>query len=243
MQTFILSLAVFALSACGPKKTPGANPHDMSEAQHEQAAAQEDALAESHAAQFDPNAEFKDVSCGGTNPHGARRICWTSSTNPSAEHLAMAAEHQRMAADHRAASQALVAAEATACAGIAEADRDTSPFDHAEDIASVTPLTESHTAGKATTQVVVGAVVEFRAVPGMTAEWLQRAVDCHIARNASLGHVVPEMPNCPLVPNGASAKVASTGTGFSVSIRSDDPVAAADILARAQRLISSNAPK
>ena len=141
-----------------------------------------------------------------------------------------------MAADHRAASQALVAAEAAACAGIADADRDTSPFEHVEDIASVTPLTESHSAGKATTQEIVGAIVEFRAVPGLTAEWLQRMVDCHIARNAALGHDVPEMPDCPLVPKGASAQVASTGAGFSVAIRSDDPASAKDILARAQRL-------
>ena len=84
----------------------------------------------------------------------------------------------------------------------------------------MTPLTESHSAGKATTQEIVGAIVEFRAVPGLTAEWLQRMVDCHIARNAALGHDVPEMPDCPLVPKGASAQVASTGAGFSVAIRS-----------------------
>ena len=239
MQTFILSLVVFALSACGPKKTPGSDPHDMSEAQHEQAAAQEEALAASDAEQFDPNATVTDVECGGTNPRSARRICWTSTTNPTAEHLAAAAQHEKMAADHRAASQALVAAEERACAGIDEADRAMSPFDHTEDIASVTPLTEHHSAGKATTQVTVGAAVTFRAVPGLTAEWLQRAVDCHIARNASLGNVVPEMPNCPLVPKGATAQVTSTGDGFSVAIRSDDPASAKDILARAQRLTPS----
>ena len=232
-------LAALALSACAPKKTPGSDPSDMSQAQHQQEAAQQEALAASHAAQFDPNATVTDVACGATNPHGARRICWTSTTNPSAEHLATADEHRRMAADHRAASQALVAAEASACAGIADPDRDMSPFEHVQDIASVAPLTESHTAGKATTQEIVGAVVEFRAVPGLTAEWLQRMVDCHIARNAALGNAVPEMPDCPLVPKGATAQVTSTGAGFSVAIRSDDPAAAKDILARAQRLASS----
>jgi hypothetical protein len=44
------------------------------------------------------------------------------------------------------------------------------------------------------------------------------------------------MPNCPLVPKGASAAVTSTGSGFAVTIRSDDEQAAADILARARRL-------
>ena len=239
MQTFILSLVVFALSACGPKKTPGSDPNDMSQAQHAQAAAEQKAIAEGHAEQFDPSASVAEVACGATNPHGARRVCWTSTTNPTAEHVAVAAQHEKMAADHRAASQALVAAEERACAGIDEADRAMSPFDHTEDIASVTPITEPHTAGKTITQVTKGATITFRAVPGMTAEWLQRAVDCHIARNASLGNVVPEMPNCPLVPAGVQARVTSTGSGFAVEIRSDDPAAAADVLARAQRLVPS----
>jgi len=43
-----------------------------------------------------------------------------------------------MAADHRAAAQALRDAEGTSCGGIAESDRDVSPFDHREDITSVT---------------------------------------------------------------------------------------------------------
>jgi hypothetical protein len=82
----------------------------------------------------------------------------------------------------------------------------------------------------------VGTVVTFRAVPGMTAEWLQRVVNCHLARNASLGHAVPEMPECPRVPRGAQARVRSTGDGFAVEIRSDDEAAAREILARARRL-------
>jgi hypothetical protein len=48
----------------------------------------------------------------------------------------------------------------------------------------------------------------------MTAEWLQRLTDCHIARNAALGHVAPAMPDCPLVPMGVTARVTSTGGGF-----------------------------
>ncbi len=73
----------------------------------------------------------------------------------------------------------------------------------------------------------------------MTTEWVQRVVDCHVARNASLGHIVPEMPNCPLVVKGAQARVTSTGNGFAVEIRSSDPAGAQEILARAQRLVLS----
>lgn len=73
----------------------------------------------------------------------------------------------------------------------------------------------------------------------MTAEWLQRLVDCHLARNASLGHSVPELPDCPLVPKGVEAQVLSTGSGFAVNVRADDPATSEEIFARARRLVGS----
>jgi hypothetical protein len=150
------------------------------------------------------------------------------------------------AADHRAASAALREAEERACVGVSPDDRDMSPFERVEDIASVEPLIERTGTSKAPSQRTAGAVVTFRATSGMTAEWLQRVVDCHLARNASLGHTVPEMPISPLVPNSASARVTSTGNGFAVAIHSDDSSTAQEILSRAQRLrpspVSSAAP-
>jgi len=227
-----ISILGLAAAACA-SATPGSRPHDMSAAQHEREGEAHARTAEGHAGQYDPSA-----SC---SPRGGRGgaladTCWTSVSNPTAEHQRAAEEHRRHAADHRAASAALRDAEARACVGIGPDDRDMSPFDHVEDIVSVEALTERTGTSKAPSQRSVGAVVTFRAVPGMTAEWLQRVVDCHVARNASLGHVVPEMPNCPLVPNGAQARVTSTGSGFAVAIRSDDPATARDILARAERL-------
>jgi len=60
-----------------------------------------------------------------------------------------------------------------------------SPFDHPEDIISVTPSKQSAASASKLMPVehLTGAVVTFRAVPGMTAEWLQRVVDCHLARS------------------------------------------------------------
>lgn len=49
-----------------------------------------------------------------------------------------------------------------------------SPFVHREDIASVAPLTEPGEGLKLPTTELRGAVVTFRAIPGMTAEWVQR---------------------------------------------------------------------
>jgi hypothetical protein len=84
----------------------------------------------------------------------------------------------------------------------------------------------------------MGAIITFRAVKGMTAQWLQRVVDCHLARNAALGHELPEMAYCPLVPKDVSAHVSATDTGFAVAVRSDDATTAAEILGRARSLVT-----
>jgi hypothetical protein len=143
-----------------------------------------------------------------------------------------------LAAEHRAASQALRDAEARACVGLADADRDMSPFAHREDVASVQPLTVKSAVGKfGSSTRTMGAVVILRAVPGLTAQWLQRVVDCHVARNGALGHDAAEMPDCPLVPNGITANVTPTETGFAVAIQSDDPAVAQEVLRRTQGLV------
>jgi hypothetical protein len=221
-------------AACA--STPGARPHDMSAAQHDREAQAHAGTAQGHADQYEPAAQAEQKQCAPAGSQGPG-VCWTSAVNPTAQHNQEAAEHRRHAADHRAASVALRDAEARACAGIEPDDRDISPFEHTEDIISITPLTQQAGSRETdTTERTVGAVVTFRAVPGMTAEWLQRVVDCHLARNASLGHAVPEMADCPLVPRGVQARVRSTGDGFAVEIRSDDAATAREILARAKRL-------
>lgn len=238
-----------AFSACAStslaigcaRQTPGAHPHDMSAAQHEAMARQEHSEAEAHSARFDPNAGRERSRCpaGGAAAAGSGAdVCWTTTTNPTKEHLEHAEEHRKRAADHRAASQALRDAEARACIGIREEDRDESPFDHREDIESVEKLYSPPSGGKNPTRRFEGATVAFRAVPGMTAQWLQRVVDCHLARNAALGHEVPEMAYCPLVPKGVTASVTATQAGFAVAIRGEDTEVANEIWRRAQALLT-----
>lgn len=232
----MLSLVALGCAAA----TPGASPHDMSAAHHESQASDHDRRSAEHAAEYDPKARESDVRCGGSRQRANAILeagaCWTSTRNPTAAHARQAAEHRRHAADHRAASANLRRAEAEACQGIAGDDRDMSPFAHVEDIASVEELRESAGVRDPSTRLR-GAIVTFRAVQGMTAEWLQRLIDCHVARNSALGHVVPEMADCPLVPKGVSARVTSTGSGFAVSIAGEDNTAAEEILARSRRLL------
>jgi hypothetical protein len=193
----------------------------MSAAAHEREADQHDRMADDEGARTAPGCDPNVV------------VCWT----PSRRDPDLVASHRRIAAQHRAASTALRDAEANACTGIAPDDRDVSPFERRADIAAVHPLIEQHLSSKQSTSRTVGATVTIRAVPGLTAEWLQRVVDCHLARNAALGHDVLEMPDCPLVPNGATARVHSARGAFAIDIRSDDQTTAADILARANRLV------
>jgi hypothetical protein len=221
------------LAACA-STTSGARPHDMGAAQHQAAAEREEQASEPHAAQYNPNAAVTRERCASSRAYDV--ACWTSTTNPTGEHLETARRYRQMASDHRAASQALRDAEARACAGLSDDDRDMSPFHHREDIVGVEPLYASTVFG--TTTRVEGAVVTFRAVPGMTAQWLQRVVDCHLSRNAALGHDVPEMAYCPLVPRGVDAKVSATATGFAVTLRSDDADTAAEVLRRSRALVA-----
>jgi hypothetical protein len=113
-----------------------------------------------------------------------------------------------------------------------------SPFAHRADIRSVRELKETirNEFGNEE-QRTIGASVGFRAVPGMTAQWLQRLVDCHLARNAALGHDVPEMKYCPLVPKGVTATVRATDDGFVVEIRGDTAATVQEVQRRAQLLV------
>ncbi len=231
------------LAACAAT-TPGGQPHDMSAVAHTEADREHTHAAKEHAAAYRPDAAVERTRCSsgrarpGPNAAAIEEICWSSVENSTDAHRSMAEEHERQAADHRAASAALSEAETMACAGIAPADRDMSPFEHREDIAAVKPLrrNEFDARTKIPPEMLLGAVVTFRAVPGLTGEWLQRVVSCHLARNAALGHVVPEMPDCPLVPNGVEARVSSAQDGFAIAVSSNNPKTAREILSRAERL-------
>ena len=225
------ALASIFVAACAAD--PGTQPHDMSMASHEAAATQADQATQGHGDQYNPSAESKTQRCAG------KAGCWTSISNPTKEHDADAQQQRGLATKHRAASAALGQAESQACVGVSQDDRDMSPFFHREDIQSAGPLEEPIHPGRETTPQRVGEYVVFRAVPGMTAEWLQRVVDCHIARSAAMGHQMPEMEYCPLALNNVSAKVSSTGSGFAVSIKSKDPATVLEIVKRSEALVPS----
>jgi hypothetical protein len=154
--------------------------------------------------------------------------------NPTAEHLREAEQHRHHAAEHRAASKLLRNAEARACSGVSAEDRDLSPFFHREDVLRVEPLRQVQQFGD---PVPLGARVVFRLIPGMTPEFLQRLVDCHLARNAALGAEMPEMDYCPLALAGVTAQVLRVWDGLAIEVRSSKPQTALRIMARANTLV------
>ena len=99
-----------------------------------------------------------------------------------------------------------------------------SPVDHREDIAGIAPYNVATTAGvKNQTTKLRGAVVTFRAVPGMTAEWLQRVVQNDIA-----------LGSCDFGDPRATVDVTSAGGGFWVRITASSNGDADQILHKAQ---------
>lgn len=127
------------------------------------------------------------------------------------------------------------AEERRACEGIPDQDRDEGPFSHPEEIEGVDiltlPIAASSGGGR-----VSGASIHLRALPGMTAEWLQRVTDCHLAHDAVTGDARPGRSGCPLNLRGVTATVTSTGRGFAIDIRSDDVETANEIIRRGRAL-------
>ena len=232
LQRIVALAAIAATAACG--HAAGTRPHDMSEAEHQHAADKESRLADTHGPQFEQSAQVRVPICDSTaTGEGGRPVCWTDTVNPTEEHRKRAEDHRRLAEEHRRASEALRTAEGRACGDIAEADRDLSPFAHLDDIRGVEELLVARKIGKVSTKHQVGATVTMNAVPGLTPQWLQRVVDCHLARNAALGHQGGGMPLCPLVPKGVTASVRALRDGFAIDISAQEPATAAEVLRRA----------
>lgn len=243
-----VALASVALAACRPAAMIGPEPNEPATqreaagaAQHHAAAEREEARIHRHEALYDPKASQSFRRC---DPKRVERvpgqpICWLEAVNPTAVHLKEIEAHRLRAAEHRRAARELREIEERACAGIAPEDRDVSPFSHRGDILGVSVLEDAPEKPKRQRQVL-GATVVFRPVPGLTAGELQHLLECHLARNATIGHELAshEMEHCLLTQRGARATVRPLESGFAVDVSADDPFARQEIWRRAQALAS-----
>jgi hypothetical protein len=134
-----------------------------------------------------------------------------------------------------AAAQTSAKNDTMACVGVPELEINGSPLVNPNDVRAVqeikpaTPVSE--------TETVVprgGARILLRAQPGMTAEWLQRIAECHMAKVAVAAPAT--LTPSPLDVKGALVSVQSTGNGFAVDITSPDVKVSKEILTRARAL-------
>ncbi len=86
---------------------------------------------------------------------------------------------------------------------------------------------------------LAGAVITLKAMKGVTAGWLDRALECHSARRV-LGRIPPDqIPNDPFWLPGRTVDidVVATGPEFAATIRSLEVSDAQEILERAKAFV------
>jgi len=229
----LLVLTSIFLGACTINED--VRPNDMSATAHDRVASVNEASALREELSYNPNADVDRQHCApvARDPSLGVAIepCSTRTTNSTQFHLVEARHYREAAAAHRRAAATLREAEATACDGISNQDKATSPFARRNDILTTVIRTEG--------SKVVGASILVRATPGMSSDYLGRWVACQLNRNAALGFDRKEALFDPLNVKGANAKVESYGNDFRVTITSDDQAAANDIATRANNLIAA----
>ena len=250
VQRAIMRAVAISLVACGPKamigpepNEPGTTPEAAGASEHRAAAEREEQRLIRHDGLYDPHAKQSIRRCDVASPDHApgEPICWLETINPTAVHREEVEFHRMRAAEHRKSARQLRAVEERACARLAPDDRDVSPFSHRADILGVTPL-ETTPPQRGRPRQIVGATVLFRPVPGLTVAGLQELVDCHLARNATIGYQTAsvQMSGCLLTQQGTRATVRAMESGFAVDVVADSSTAGQEIWRRAQLLASVN---
>lgn len=188
-----VSLAMF-VAACGGA-TPGGRPDDMSAAEHDRAAHQQEAVAEAHDANYDPAAtatQARPAHASGvldvTGLDGPPTVY-----NPTEEHHDQAEVHHQHAEDHAAAADALRHFEQTECHGVAANARASCPL----------------ISGLASADRIDGGV-RIHLAPGVASDATLAQIRCHLAFARSRGY--EGMAECPLYLRGLEVRAGANGT-------------------------------
>jgi hypothetical protein len=127
------------------------------------------------------------------------------------------------------------ASVAEACRGVPEAESILAVLLSAPAVLRVEAIAAGDRADDPTVAPGEGARVVVPEQAFVDAPWLQRAVDCHLARNAAYGPPATG-PRSPIDVPGARVIVGADGATLAISITTRDRVAAREILARARAL-------
>lgn len=128
-------------------------------------------------------------------------------------------------------SPVTAATEERACADVPVDERDRGLLAHRERVAGVEAL-ERHYNPKTNSQPS-GAAIVVRAAPGVTEQWLDRVIECHVVHAARAGAERTD----PLAVEDTTVAVTPTATGFRIAITADSPVRAREVIARARGLV------
>lgn len=204
--------------------------HDAdADALEARAAAREQVAAPAQPAYVCGDQALADQATSGGERLGGRAPCWRGETNAVERDRAAAARLRADARAHRAQARALLRTSHAWCAGLPVAELDHTPFDHREDLQSVSAELEGDR--------IRGARIRFRPVPGLTAEWLRQTLACHQALAAAEGYDPHYLASCPAVIAGTTIDVIDDPDGLVVVIRGDDPAAALTAYGRAEALL------
>jgi hypothetical protein len=140
-----------------------------------------------------------------------------------------------LTASSAAAAENPLEVQARACHGVPTAEWAGTRLTDQADIRSIQEIKSEAPVSEAETVVPRGgARLLLRAQPGVTAEWLQRIAECHMAQVATSS--ASALTASPLDVKGALISVQSAGDGFAVDITSADRKIAREILRRAKSL-------
>lgn len=125
----------------------------------------------------------------------------------------------------------------SACRGLHDAEQYVGLLTNRQDVLAVDEIKpEESMVESPPSDSRAGARILLAAGPGVTAEWLERIGECHVAQNAVRGYP-QDAALSPLDVKGVSVHVSSVGDGFAVEITSYNWKAAREILRRARALL------
>jgi len=178
-RVHLIAMTAAWLAACGSQ---GTHPDDMSAEEHRDMAAGDEAEADEHESQYDPDSRQPI----GANTAGQSDLFYgLADYNPTEGHLAEAQRHQDLAAEHRAAAAALEAFEEQECARFPSETRASCPL-----------------LGQVTSVENVDGGVRVVLSEGANAAAVADHMRCHLAYARTQGR--EGMDHCPLYVEGAT---------------------------------------
>ena len=191
LQILLSSVAIVS-SSCGGA-APGTRPDDMSAADHERASQRDEATAEHHDAEYDPNATDTRDRRGAVAVQVPESAGSGQPYNPTTVHREDAANSRERAEQHAAAAQTLQQFEAVECRGFAPESRAACPL-----LSDVTGIED----------IEGGVRITF--ATGVPVDAVIARIRCHFAYARARGY--QGMGSCPLYVRGVDVRAGVGGT-------------------------------